>query len=65
MIPKNLLINRPASKEILKVAEKQFKGNEKPLFAVIGDLELDSSYGEGAVYVTESRIIAVGSGFDG
>ena len=65
MIPKNLLINKPASKEILKIAEKQFKGKEQPLFAVVGDLELDSCYGEGAVYVTENRILAIGNGFEG
>ena len=65
MIPKNLLINRPASKEILKIAEKQFKGKEQPLFAVVGDLELDSCYGEGAIYVTENRILAIGNGFEG
>ena len=65
MIPKDLLINKPASAQIAKIAEKQFKGAEKPLFAVVGDLAIDSSYGEGAVYVTENRVVAIGSGFDG
>ncbi len=64
MIPKDLLINKPASDSIARIAEKQFKGKEKPLFAVVGDLAVDSSYGEGAVYVTDSRIVAVGDGFD-
>ena len=64
MIPKNLLINKPANPEILKTAEKVFK-NDEPLFAVIGDLELDSSYGEGAVYISKDRIIAIGNSFDG
>ncbi|MBR3780501.1 MAG: ABC transporter ATP-binding protein [Clostridia bacterium] len=64
MIPKDLLINKPASNKIVLIAEKQFKGKEKPLFAVVGDLAVDSRYGEGAVYVTENRIVAVGDGFD-
>ena len=64
MIPKDLLINKPASARISEIAEKQFKGDEKPLFAVVGDLAVNSNYGEGAVYVTESRIVAVGDGFD-
>ncbi|MBO5858539.1 MAG: ATP-binding cassette domain-containing protein [Clostridia bacterium] len=64
MIPKDLLINKPASSRITAIAEKELKGNEKPLFAVVGDLAVDSSYGEGAVYVTDKRIIAVGDGFD-
>lgn len=63
MIPKDLLINKPASDKIVAIAEKQFEGNEKPLFAVTGDLAVDSRYGEGAVYVTENRIVAVGDGF--
>ncbi len=64
MIPKDLLINKPASAEIVRIAEEQFKGKEKPLFAVTGDLAVNSNYGEGAVYVTDSRIVAVGDGFD-
>ncbi len=64
MIPKDLLINKPASEKIALIAEKQFKGKEKPLFAVVGDLAVNSNYGEGAVYVTENRIVAVGDGFD-
>ena len=64
MIPKDLLINKPASARIAAIAEKEFGENEKPLFAVVGDLAVDSRYGEGAVYVTDSRIVAVGDGFD-
>lgn len=64
MIPKDLLINKPASARISEIAEKQFEGKDKPLFAVVGDLAVNSNYGEGAVYVAESRIVAVGDGFD-
>ncbi len=64
MIPKDLLINKPASASISAIAEKEFKGNEKPLFAVVGDLAVDSNYGEGAVYVTDKRIVAISDGFD-
>lgn len=66
MIPKNLLINKPASPQILKIAEKQFKGkDDAPLFAVIGDLDVDGSYGEGGVYVAKDRLLAIGKEFDG
>ncbi len=64
MIPRDLLINKPASPEILRIAEKQFKGDEKPLFAVVGDLAINSNYGEGAVYVTENRIVAISDSFE-
>lgn len=65
MISKDLLINRPASPKIRKIAEKQFGKNETPLFAVIGDLDINSNYGECGVYVSDSRIIAIGDNFDG
>ncbi|MBR5561795.1 MAG: ABC transporter ATP-binding protein [Clostridia bacterium] len=65
MIPKDLLINRPASPSIRKIAEKQFKKDDAPLFAVIGDLDINSNYGEGGVYVAKDRIVAIGENFDG
>ena len=65
MIPKDLLINKPASHEIRKIAEKQFKKGDTPLFAVIGDLDINSNYGEGGVYVAKDRIVAIGENFDG
>ena len=65
MIPKDLLINKPASRAIAKIAEKQFKKDDAPLFAVIGDLNIDSNYGEGGVYVAKDRIVAIGENFDG
>ena len=59
MIPKNLLINKPASPAILEIAEKQFKSKDDvPLFAVIGDLDVDGKYGEGGVYVAKNRLVA-------
>ncbi len=64
MASKNLLINKPASPEIKKTAKKLFKNGDEPLFAIVGDLDLNSNYGEGAVYITESRIVAIGNGFD-
>lgn len=64
MIPKKLLINKPASSQITKIAEKQFV-DDAPLFAVIGDLEINSSYGEGGIYVAANRIVAIGKEFDG
>jgi len=64
MIPKNMLINKPASAETQSIAKKVFK-NDDPLFAVVSDLEIDSSYGEGAIYVTKDRIVAIGKSFDG
>ncbi|MBO5410792.1 MAG: ATP-binding cassette domain-containing protein, partial [Clostridia bacterium] len=65
MIPKDLLTNRQPSAEVLAIASEQFKGSEKPLFSIVGDLELDSSYGEGAIYVSENKIVAVCKDFDG
>ena len=65
MIPKKLLINKPASRSVEKIASKQFKKGDEPLFAVIGDLDINSNYGEGGVYVTKDRIVAVGECFDG
>ncbi len=66
MIPKNLLINKPASLAILEIAEKQFKSKDDvPLFAVIGDLDVDGKYGEGGVYVAKNRLVAIGKEFDG
>ncbi len=65
MIPKNILINKPASRAIEKVASKQFKKDDEPLFAVIGDLDINSNYGEGGVYVAKDRIVAIGESFDG
>lgn len=59
-----LLINKPAGSAIEKIAKRQFKGKDAPLFAVVGDLAINSDYGEGAVYVTADRIVAVGDGFD-
>ena len=59
-----LLINKPAGSAIEKIAKQQFKGGEEPLFAVVGDLAINSDYGEGAVYVTSDRIVAIGDGFD-
>ncbi len=65
MIPANLLINKPVSKKIERIAQEQFAGNEAPLFAVCGDLALNSDYGEGAVYVCKNRIVAISDCFDG
>ncbi len=64
MIPENLLINKPVSKETERIAKAQFSGEEAPLFAVCGDLAINSDYGEGAVYVCENRIVAISDGFD-
>ena len=65
MIPEKLLINKPADKHIVKTAEKHFGKNEKPLFAVVSDLDINSNYGTGAVYVSTDKIVAVGDYFDG
>ena len=65
MIPKDLLTNKQRAPTILAVASEQFKGEEKPLFSIVGDLELDSSYGEGAIYVSENKIVAICKDFDG
>ena len=65
MIPKNLLINKPAGAQTARIAQEQFDGKEPPLFAVIGDLDVDGCYGEGGIYVASDRLVAVGSEFDG
>ena len=65
MIPEKLLINKPADKHIVKTAEKHFGKDEKPLFAVVSDLDINSNYGTGAVYVSADKIVAVGDYFDG
>ena len=61
MLPDNLLINRPAPAEISSLAEKQFEDSQ-PLFAVVSDLNINSDYGSGAVYVSADKIVAVGGG---
>lgn len=63
MLPKNLLINRPAPDEIASIAEKCFKDDE-PMFAVVSDLDGNSDYGVGAVYVTDDRIVSIGKDYD-
>lgn len=65
MIPENLLINKPADKHLRRIAEKHFTKDEKPLFAVVSDLDINSNYGTGAVYVAADKIVAVGDCFDG
>lgn len=65
MIPEKLLINKPADKHIVRIAEKHFGKKEKPLFAVVSDLDINSNYGTGAVYVSADKIVAVGDCFDG
>ncbi len=65
MIPEKMLINKPADKHIVKIAEKYFAKNEKPLFAVVADLDINSNYGTGAIYVSDNKIVAVGDYFDG
>lgn len=64
MLPDNLLINRPAPAEISSLAEKQFEDSQ-PLFAVVSDLDINSDYGSGAVYVSADKIVAVGGGIAG
>lgn len=64
MLPDNLLINRPAPAEISSLAEKQFEDSQ-PLFAVVSDLDINSDYGSGAVYVSANKIVAVGGGIAG
>lgn len=65
MIPEKLLINKPADKNIRRLAEKHFTKDEKPLFAVVADLDISSNYGTGAVYVAADKIVAVGNCFEG
>lgn len=65
MIPEKLLINKPADKNIRCLAEKHFIKDEKPLFAVVADLDISSNYGTGAVYVAADKIVAVGDCFEG
>ncbi|MBQ4626604.1 MAG: hypothetical protein IJB45_05055, partial [Clostridia bacterium] len=65
MIPEKLLINKPADKALLRIAEKHFADSEPPLFAVVADLDIKSNYGAGAVFVSSDRIVAIGDCFDG
>lgn len=64
MLPENLLVNRPEPAEISSIADRLFR-DEKPLFAVISDLDGNSDYGVGAVYASADRVVAIGDGFDG
>lgn len=65
MIPEKLLINKPADKSILRIAEAHFSDDEVPLFAVVADLDIKSNYGTGAVFVSSDKIVAIGESFDG
>lgn len=64
MSSKTLVSNKAASKQVEAIAYKAFDDGDEPLFAVIGDLENDSTYGESAIYVSASKLVAVSKQFD-
>lgn len=64
MIPQNLTTNKPIGKELYGAVEQYFEGSE-PLFAIVSDLNLDSRYGEGAVFFGADRVAVIGSSFEG
>lgn len=65
MIPEALLINKPPSGDVARLAESAFKGKSAPLFAVISGVDLKGDYAESAVYVSSDRIVAFDPAFDG
>lgn len=60
----DLLTNKPVPRALEKLAAEELKG-KKPLFAVVGDLEPDSNYGESLIYVFNDRLLAVSNQFEG
>ncbi len=53
-----LLVNKTVPESIEQLA-KPFLDDSPPLFAVVGDLNTDGTYGDGAVFIKEKSIIAV------
>lgn len=60
----SLLTNKPASPKIETAARRLFEGSDEPLFAVTSDLELNSDYGETAVYISCDRLVAFSNKFE-
>ncbi|MCQ2462840.1 MAG: ABC transporter ATP-binding protein/permease [Clostridia bacterium] len=58
------LINGPFPQCYSEVYNRIFT-NEKPLFTVVGDLNLNSKYSESAICVTKDRVYAFDKGFEG
>lgn len=59
MVSSDILINRQASKTISSLADNNFDNREKAVFAIVSDLEINSHYGSGAVYFSNSKLVAV------
>jgi ATP-binding cassette subfamily B protein len=58
MLADNLLSNKHLPDHIRKKAAELLENGEKPLFSILGDLDLDAKYGESAIVVTDKRFIA-------
>ena len=56
--------NKPIPDDIMKTAEKVL-GEDKMLFAVVGDLNLDGKYDSSAFIVTKTQAIAIDSKHEG
>lgn len=65
MLPKNLLSNKQLPNDISQQVEELLNAGEKPLFALVGDLNLKGKYGVSAIVVTENRLFAFDEYYSG
>lgn len=55
----DILSNKPIPIPLQEKTRKLLNKDEKPLFAIVGDLQLNASYGNSALLVTDSRLLCV------
>lgn len=53
----SLLSNKKLPEKIREKAEKTVQEGEKPLFSIVGDLDLSAHYGESALLATDRRLL--------
>ncbi len=57
-IPRSLLTNKPVPEPVRAAADELLSEDDPPLFAVVGDLKLNGSYDNTALFVTSQKLIA-------
>lgn len=57
MLSENLLTNKKIPEKLSEQICKILNDNEKPLFALMGDLDLDGKYADSVMVATETRLI--------
>ncbi len=65
MTTDRMLTNRPVPRQLEKLLNAIEPGGGEALFAVVGDLEPNSNYGESAIFVYADKIVCVSEQFEG